>query len=87
MIPALWVVSVVLAFVCGGALYGLFLTESGLDEEDRRELQIVRHEVGVLIRVVEEAGIKFNRDNDRNVTGLQVDMVANLVGQAKVNSG
>jgi hypothetical protein len=69
-----------------GFLAGRYLSRQDDSRADElaKELELSRREVGVVINILEGVGIRFNRDHDRNVTGLVVDVQAELHGVAEM---
>lgn len=49
------------------------------------ELSLIRREVAVIIRVLEEAGIQFNRDDQGNIVGVVREAEATLIGEGVTN--
>lgn len=77
-----------LAGLLGGVLLGSSLAKDpdGLEALARR-IDVVRQSTMVLGRVMEEGGIQFNRDYDGNITGLVIDVQAQITAIGGVNNG
>lgn len=56
------------------------------DVSDPR-IDVIRQSVMVMGRVMEDAGVAFNRDYDGNITGLRIQAEAHLTATGGVSNG
>lgn len=55
-------------------------------EQMQKDIAAARQEIAVIVRVLQEAGVTFNRDSDGNICGLVIDAQATVVGIGGANA-
>lgn len=83
----LLVTALVIAAFGGGFLAGRLTCSPTRSDDLEKKLELTRHELAVVIRVMEEAGVKFHRDYERNVTGLVQTVTARIEGTGVTANG